>query len=141
MKKIKGKVPAAILLDRKNCYFLRTGRCSLDLVDAFGLNASVKVSPNELLFCPRLAEAMRRDKAHERTVAVTPCACGHAEVSVMPQKVCIASKLNMELSLVSTEKEPKALCVACGRQMTFDEEQPDHEGARLIDLRAIAQTE
>ena len=58
MPKIKGKVPVAVTLNKQNCYRLRTGRCSLDVVGDFELASPVKLAPSDLLFCPRLLSQM-----------------------------------------------------------------------------------
>ena len=140
MRKIRGRVPVAAQLDRKSCYRLLTGRCSLELVDDFELAFPLRLAPSELLYCPRLARMMQ-DRERDRTLAVTPCACGHAEADGAPQKVCIAERLGIEPVLIPSEKEARELCSACGRQLTFEEGQPDREGARLYELRAVARAQ
>lgn len=140
MHRIKGKVPVAVILDKHTCYRLRTGRCSLDIVGDFELAAPVKTGAADLLYCPRIYRAMR-DRERERRLSVTPCACGHAELALSPQKACIAARCELEVLLQPAECEPKELCFACGRQLTFDEDMPDREGAQLYELHAVAEAE
>ena len=140
MPKIKGKVPVAVTLNKQNCYRLRTGRCSLDIVGDFELAAPIKIGPADLMYCPRLREIMR-ERERERRVAVTPCGCGHAETAAGAQKICVAEKLDLEVSILPSEADAKPLCLACGRQLTFEDDRTDREGAYLLEVRAVAQTE
>ena len=78
MSRIKSKIEAVVTLSPSTCYYMKTGKCSLNVVTDYYVSASSKTAANELLFCPRLYSAMRgREKM--KPISVTPCECGHAK--------------------------------------------------------------
>ena len=132
---VKGSIEASIQLQPNNCYMERTGRCSLELTDDFFISGGgPKMAADELLYCPRLYQAMLRDRT--KPLTVTPCECGHGEVAPgMQQRACIASHTRLPLLLKLAK--PKPACRVCGEQISFDT-QP---GARIVTLRAAVETE
>ena len=109
MGAVKGKIEASITLSRSTCYFMRTGRCSLDIVTDYYVATSTRTSANDLLYCPRLFRAMR-NRERMKPISVTPCECGHAEVVSGHQRACIASRENLELVIQPAGPEVKAEC-------------------------------
>ncbi|HIW73345.1 MAG TPA: hypothetical protein H9684_03390 [Firmicutes bacterium] len=131
MSAVKGKIEASITLSRSTCYFMRTGRCSLDIVTDYYVATSTRTSANDLLYCPRLFRAMR-NRERMKPISVTPCECGHAEVVSGHQRACIASRENLELVIQPAGPEVKAECPICGGQLTFEE---NGGGSRIVALR------
>lgn len=124
---------------------MKSGHCSLDLVKDFSLMPAVKSSPSDLLYCPRLLQAMKsrkRDKSN-RIIKVVPCQCGHAEVISGQQKACIASQKGLRLAVeIENAENCDELCAVCGRQMTFDEENAMVQGgARIMSIHALVHKE
>ena len=78
MSVIRGNIEATITLSKATCYFMKTGKCSLHIIDDHFLPAG-KVAANDLMYCPRLYKAMLA-KEQNKPITVMPCACGHAEV-------------------------------------------------------------
>ena len=141
MAEVRGSLEATILLNKNTCYFMRTGRCSLNLVDDVSMMPAVKSGPAELLYCPRLYQIMR-DKRRSRSVKVIPCECGHAEIVAGAQRACIASQKRLQVRVSFEGDTCYDLCPVCGRQMTFDEASAMNQGgARIITLRAVIESE
>ena len=141
MAEVRGSLEATVLLNQNTCYFMRTGRCSLDLVDDLSMMPAVKSAPSELLYCPRLYQVMR-DKRRNRSLKVIPCECGHAEIVSGAQRACIASQKRLQMRVSFEGDTCYELCPVCGRQMTFDEETAMNQGgARIITLRAVIEAE
>lgn len=117
---IKGKVEASVSLSKATCYFMLTGRCSLNVVTDYYIATSAPTAANDLLYCPRLYRAMC---SHERMkpIAVTPCECGHAEVISGHQRACIASQKQMMLTVKPSGPKNKKDCPVCSGQITCDE--------------------
>ena len=139
MAEERGMIEATILLNKDTCYFMKSGRCSLDMVDGFSMIAAVKSNPSDLLYCPRLYKAMQsaRKGKKERTVKCTACECGHAEITSGAQKACIASQKNLTIYLDIDKEKCLDLCAICGRQMTFEEESAMNQGgARIVSIHA-----
>ena len=132
MKIIK-KIEAVITLSPSTCYFMRTGKCSLNMVSGYYISHSTRVAANDLLYCPRLYKAMGN---HERLkpIALTPCQCGHAEVVSGHQRACIASQKGMRLSIRPVGDHHQQQCSVCGGQMTFEK---NNGCQRLIGLRIL----
>ncbi|MBS5725783.1 MAG: hypothetical protein KHW59_08420, partial [Clostridiales bacterium] len=72
MSCVKGTLEANINLSKATCYFLRTGKCSLNIVGDFYISPSTKTAANDLLYCPRLYRAMCR-KERMKPIAIVPC--------------------------------------------------------------------
>ena len=138
MSEARGLLEATILLNKSTCYFMKTGRCSLDMIDDFSMLPAVKSAPSDLLYCPRLLKMMQnaRKSQKESTVKCKACECGHAEIVSHPQKACIASQKKLLLHL-EMEDVSEPLCPVCGRQMTFEEESAMNQGgARIVSIQA-----
>lgn len=117
---IKGKVEASITLSKATCYFMLTGKCSLNIVSDYYITASTRTAANDLLYCPRLYKAMcNREKM--KPIAITPCDCGHAEVISGHQRACIASQKHLELTVKPAGPEQKENCPVCDGQIKFEE--------------------
>ena len=131
MGMIRGKVETIISLNKSTCYFMKTGKCSLNMVKDFAASDAVNAVPDELLYCPRLLQSMlESDKP--ATVSVIPCDCGHAEVVNGHQRACIAEQRNLLLEFVDAEKDHKKACSLCEGQLSFDE----NAGLRIVTVRA-----
>ncbi|HJD24455.1 MAG TPA: hypothetical protein H9694_10000 [Firmicutes bacterium] len=131
MSVVKGKIEASITLSRSTCYFMRTGKCSLNIVTDYYVATSTRTAASDLLYCPRLYRAMR-NRERMKPITVTPCECGHAEVVSGHQRACIASQKNLELIIQPAGPEIKADCPICGGQITFEENSGSN---RIISLR------
>lgn len=130
MSRIKSKIEAVVTLSPSTCYYMKTGKCSLNVVTDYYVSASSKTAANELLFCPRLYSAMRgREKM--KPISVTPCECGHTEVVSGHQRACIASQKGIEMSISLAAKKPKANCPICGGQLTFEKNSGENRFIRL----------
>lgn len=133
MGMIRGKVETIISLNKSTCYFMKTGKCSLNVVKNFAASDPTPNAPSDLLYCPRLLQNMlESDKP--LAVSVIPCDCGHAEVVSGHQRVCIADQRNLELEFVSAEKDQKPACSLCEGQLSFD---GNTGGLRIVTVRAI----
>ncbi len=136
MGTIKGKLEAAFTLNKNTCYFMRTGKCSLNLVDNYYVSSNVKTAPGDLLYCPRLYRAMcQREK--NRAILINPCECGHVEVLSGAQRACIASQKRLLLTVHTADESaenPKELCQVCDGQLSFEEKNTG--GARIVTIRA-----
>lgn len=142
MSEVRGVLETTILLNKNTCYYMKNGRCSLDLIDNFALLPAVKSAPSDVLYCPRLYRAMKSRKKDVRTIKVIPCECGHAEVVSGQQKACIASQKGFQLRVEMNQEKCEDLCAVCGRQMTFDEETAMSQGgARIMSIRAIIEND
>ena len=133
MGMIRGKVETIISLTKSTCYFMKTGKCSLNVVKDFSMWDSIPSAANDLLYCPRLLQTMlESDKP--LSVSVIPCDCGHAEVVSGHQRACIADQRDLELEFVSAEKDQKPACSMCEGQLSFDE---NTGGVRIVTVRAV----
>ena len=132
----KGTVELTIQLNKNTCYFLRTGKCSLNVVDDFALSGTTKLATNDLLYCPKLYKAMRSKKEKMRPVSIALCECGHGEVLSGHQRACIASQRKLPIALRAGEEDLRATCSVCGGQMTFDT--VNNSGARIVSVQAVA---
>ncbi len=132
----KGNVDLTIKLSKNTCYFLRTGKCSLNVVDDFAISGTAKLATNDLLYCPKLYKTMRTKKEQMRPVSIALCECGHGEVLSGHQRACIASQRELPLALRATEEELRPTCSVCGGQMTFDS--VNNSGARIVTVHAVA---
>lgn len=137
MSVVKGRIEASITLSRSTCYFMRTGKCSLDIVTDYYIATSTRTAANDLLYCPRLYRAMC-NRERMKPIAITPCECGHAEVISGHQRACIASRKNLELTIQPAGPEVKAACPICTGQITFEE---NSGGSRLVTLRVRAEND
>lgn len=135
MSVVKGKIEASITLSRSTCYFMRTGKCSLDVVTDYYVATSTRTAASDLLYCPRLHRAMR-NRERMKPIAVTPCECGHAEVVSGHQRACIASRKDIELAIQPAGPETKTACPVCGGQITFEENTGSN---RIVTLRVRVQ--
>jgi hypothetical protein len=133
----KAKIDVTIKLNKNNCYFLRTGKCSLNVVDDFSMAGSLKIPTNDLLYCPKLYKTMCTKKEQMRPITVALCECEHGEVLSGHQRACIASQRNMPLQVRASNEAIRPTCTVCGGQMTFDTESKD-SGARIVTLHALA---
>ena len=116
---------------------MKTGKCSLNLVDAFSVSSSVKVATNDLLYCPKLYKAMCTKKEQMRPITVALCECDHGEVMSGHQRACIASQRSIPLPVRASSSEVRPTCSVCGGQMTFDTVAND-SGARIVTVNAVA---
>ncbi len=133
MGMIRGKVETIISLNKSTCYFMKTGKCSLNVVKNFAASDTTPNAANDLLYCPRLLQTMlESDKP--LPVSVIPCDCGHAEVVSGHQRACIADQRQLELEFVSAEKDQKPACCLCEGQLSFDE---NAGGLRIVTVRAV----
>ncbi len=132
----KGTVDVTINLTKNTCYFLKTGKCSLNVVEDF-VCSSGKIATNDLLYCPKLYKAMRSKKDTMRPVSVALCECGHGEVISGHQRACIASQRGVPLPIRAVDDNVRPACSICGGQMTF-ETNPNDSGARIVTLNAVA---
>lgn len=137
MDRPKGMVDLTIRLNKNTCYFLKTGKCSLNVVDDFAVSGSTKLSTNDLLYCPKLYKTMRTKKEQMRPITIALCECGHGEVLSGHQRACIASQRGIALPIRASDEELRPACSVCGGQMTFDTVQTD-TGARIVTLPAVA---
>lgn len=132
----KGTVDVTINLNKNTCYFLKTGKCSLNVVDDFTCSSG-KIATNDLLYCPKLYKAMCSKKDQMRPVSVALCECGHGEVLSGHQRACIASQRGIPLPIRAAEEKVRPACSICGGQMTFEGSMGD-SGARIVTLNAVA---
>ncbi len=137
MSIIKGKLEVTLSLSRSSCYFLKTGKCSLNVVTDYYVSPDVKTAPSDLLYCPRLYRAMCH-KEKDRPLAIIPCSCGHAEVASGAQRACIAAQKGLTLSL-KAEGEVRDTCKVCGTdQLTWEE---NSGGNRIVTILARVETD
>lgn len=132
----KGTVDVTINLNKNTCYFLKTGKCSLNVVDDFTCSTG-KIPTNDLLYCPKMYKAMCTKKEQMRPVSVALCECGHGEVLSGHQRACIASQRGLPLPIRAAEETVRTACSICGGQMTFETGANDG-GARIVTLNAVA---
>jgi hypothetical protein len=137
MSRPKGIVDLTIKLNKNTCYFLKTGKCSLNVVEDFAVSGNTKIATNDLLYCPKLYKTMKTKKDQMRPITIALCECGHGEVLSGHQRACIASQRNIALPIRASEEELRPACSVCGGQMTFDTVQND-TGARIVTLPAVA---
>lgn len=133
----KAKIEVTIKLNKGNCYFMRTGKCSLNVVDDFSIAGSLKIPTNDLLYCPKMYKAMCSKKDSMRPITVALCECEHGEVLSGHQRACIASQRNLPLQVRASSESTRPTCAVCGGQMTFDSVQND-SGARIVTINAVA---
>ena len=133
MGTMRGRVETIISLSKNTCYFMKTGKCSLNVIKDFSVSDLTVPAMDELLYCPRLLQTMRAaDKPP--VVSVIPCECGHAEVVNGHQKACIAEQMDLELEFVDAEQDEKAACSLCEGQLSFD---GGVIGRRIVSVRAL----
>ena len=130
---VRGTVEVTINLSKSTCYFMKTGKCSLNIVSNFFLSPGAKFAPHDLLYCPRLYQAMK-NKEKMKPVAITPCECGHGQVVTGQQRACIAGQKKLELTLSAAGDKVDPACSICGGQMTFDK---NIGGQRIVTVRAL----
>ena len=137
MDDVKGTLEATVLLKKSACYYMKTGRCSLDIVSDLSMAPSIKSAPDDLLYCPRILHALKT-RGRDRTVKVVSCRCGHAEVVAGHQRACVANRTGLQVTVEVDGDKCLDLCQVCGRQMTFDEEEAiKNGGARIVGLKAV----
>jgi hypothetical protein len=119
MSRKKREVEAAINLSPLTCYRMRTGKCSLDVVLSHYLPKAPKIDANDLLFCPRLYQSMRR-RRRLNSIAATLFKCGHLEVIAGHQKACIAGRKGIALAVRPAADSGSDKCPVCESQLTFD---------------------
>ena len=137
MNRPKGMVDLTIRLNKNTCYFLKTGKCSLNVVDDFAVSGSTKLATNDLLYCPKLYKTMRSKKDQMRPITIALCECGHGEVLSGHQRACIASQRGLSLPIRASDEDLRTACSVCGGQMTFDSVD-NNLGARIVTLPAVA---
>ena len=141
MSAVKGMLEATVLLQKSTCYYMKTGRCSLDIVCDLSMAPSIKSAPDDLLYCPRILHALKT-KGRDRTVKVVSCRCGHAEVVAGHQRACVANRTGVQVTVEVDGDKCFDLCPVCGRQMTFDEEEAmKNGGTRIVGLKAVVSTD
>ena len=133
MSIVKGTIEANITLSKSTCYYMKTGKCSLNLVSDYYISAQTKTAANDLLYCPRLFRAMS-NRERMKPILITPCECGHAEVVSGHQRACIASRQGLSLAVKAAKDNTKEACRVCDGQVTFEE---NVGGERIISFRAI----
>lgn len=138
MPTIRGKLETTISLHKSTCYFLKTGRCSLNVVTDYYVTPALPSSPSDLLYCPRLYRAMQnREKL--KPITVVPCACGHVQVTAGQQRACIAARKGLELVMRAESDEMQEACKICGDgQLTLEEASG---GDHILTVRAILHKE
>lgn len=124
------EIDAVITLSPLTCYYMRTGKCSLDVVSAFYVSKAAKTAANDLLFCPRLYRAMC-GRERLKPITVSPYKCGHAEVITGHQRACIASKKGIALAVRPAKGGHGNDCPICQGQITFDEDSGTNQFVRL----------
>lgn len=134
---VKGNLEVTIRLSKSTCYFMKTGKCSLNLVDDYYVATSTRTAAGDLLYCPRLYRAMC-NRERGKAIAIIPCECGHAEVVSGHQRACIASQKRLPLAVCAAEEESRPFCPVCEGQMTFEEQNTG--GARIVTVRAVIDT-
>lgn len=134
----KGTVDLTINLNKNTCYFLKTGKCSLNVVDDFSCSSG-KLATNDLLYCPKLYKAMCSKKEQMRPISVALCECGHGEVLSGHQRACIASQRGLSVPVRAAEDAVRPACPICGGQITFNN--VSDSGARIVTLNAVAMLE
>ncbi len=138
---IRGSLETTVTLNKTTCYFLRTGRCSLQVVEDFYLSNTGKVNPSELFYCPRLYRGMK-EKERMKPVGAIPCECGHAEIVSGAQRVCIAHRTGLQTEVRVVGEEASPLCSVCGRQLTFEEETAANQGGtQILTIKAVVKSE
>ena len=141
MSSVKGTLEATVLLKKTTCYYMKTGRCSLDLVGDLSMAPSVKSAPDDLLFCPRIYQSLKA-RGRDRAVKVVSCRCGHAAVTAGHQRACVANRTGLQVTVEVDGEKCYDLCPVCGRQMTFDEEEAmKNGGTRIVSLKAVVPTD
>ena len=131
----KAKIDVTIKLNKNTCYFLRTGKCSLNVVDDFSISGTMKIPTNDLMYCPKLYKTMCTKK-DMRPITVALCECEHGEVVAGHQRACIASQRNMPVPVRASDEKVRTTCSVCGGQMTFDTVSQD-SGARIVTIHAV----
>ena len=136
MSTIRGKLETTISLSKATCYFLKTGRCSLNVVTDYYITPALPALPGDLLYCPRLYRAMQnREKL--KPVTVVPCKCGHVQVTAGQQRACIAARKGLELAMRAEGDEMREACKICGDgQLTLEEASG---GDHILTVRAVLQ--
>lgn len=137
MSTSKAKIDVTIKLSKSNCYFLKTGKCSLNVVTDFSASGSQKIATNDLLYCPKLYKAMCSKKEQMRPITVALCECDHGEVLSGHQRACIASQRNLPLQVRASNEAIRPTCSVCGGQMTFDTTE-NNSGSRIVTIHAVA---
>lgn len=130
----KGNIEVTINLNKNTCYFMKTGKCSLNVVEDFACSSG-KIGTSDLLYCPKLYKTMRSKKENMRPVSVAICECGHGEVISGHQRACIASQRGISIPVRAADGDLRPACAICGGQMTFD---VADSGARIVTVNAIA---
>ena len=133
----KGTVEVTINLTKNTCYFPKTGKCSLNVVEDFSCSSG-KIGTADLLYCPKLYKTMCSKKEQMRPVTVALCECGHGEVLSGHQRACIASQRGISLPIRAADEAIRPTCSICGGQMMFDS---NDSGARIVTLNAVAVVE
>ena len=132
----RARVELTISLNKSTCYFMRTGKCSLNLISHLSA-PSARPTPKDLLYCPKLYRAML-DEDKGKPVTVALCACGHAQVITGHQRACIAGQKGIPVELRATDDEVQQTCPVCGGQITLDQ---NAGGQRLVTVQGIVRTD
>ena len=139
MDVIRGNMEATITLSRSTCYFMKTGKCSLNLIGDHYVSPAGKIAANDLLYCPRLYRAMQT-KEQEKPITILPCECGHAEVVSGHQRACIAARTGQPLMVqAAPDREERTSCSLCDGQITF--ESKNTGGIRIVTVKAVIETD
>lgn len=120
MPVVKGKIEVNISLNKTSCYMMQHGRCSLDIVQSMYISPTLRLAPNDLLYCPRLCNILR-SREGLKPLVVMPCECGHAEVVTSQQRACVASKKRFEQEIALLGDESRETCRLCKGQLTFEQ--------------------
>ncbi len=135
---VKGMLEVTLSLNKSTCYFMKTGKCSLNVVADYAVSGFTKTAPNDLLYCPRLYRAMRSGE-RMKPILIIPCECGHAEVVSGNQRACIAGQKGLELAMEAADPDvSKESCCVCGGQITFEK---NSGGNRIVAVKAVIQKE
>lgn len=135
---VRGNMEATITLSRSTCYFMKTGKCSLTIIGDHYLSPGGRIAANDLLYCPRLYQAMRT-REQDKPITILPCSCGHAEVVSGHQRACIAGRTKLPLMVQAvSDREVRPFCSLCDGQVTFESQ--DNGGIRIVTVRAIIET-
>lgn len=136
---VKGMLEVTLSLNKSTCYFMKTGKCSLNVVADYAVSGFTKTAPNDLLYCPR---ALPRD-AQRREDETNP---DHPLRMRARLRWCLeisgpasAGQKGLELAMEAADPDvSKESCCVCGGQITFEK---NSGGNRIVAVKAVIQKE
>ena len=132
----RARVEVTVSLSKSTCYFMKTGKCSLNLISHLSA-PSARPAPSELLYCPKLYRSML-EKERGKPVTVALCQCGHGQVIAGHQRACIAGQKGLPIELRAVDEEVQPACDVCSGQITFDQ---NVGGQRIVSVKAVIKTD